>query len=365
MALFSRLQQVASQRAMGSRVRKRLARVERAPLHTFAHYAEAIAKLHAHQPALIGVEGSISFAQWNIRSNRIARFARSQGWRPGEAVALWMANGADQICLWTGLAKVGCVSALMDVSMHDRDVARALAMIEARALIVDSAMALRLASFADDIPARLEIFVTGPAVQYETVKVAGLPLLLAGFSTADLPHAERPELKLNAPALVLFATGGAKRVQPRWYEHGQLLRMMFGVATAMAIARDDRVLVSAPFHHRAGALAVLGAALLNGACCVLPPDTASIDLLAEIAHHECTLVLLDDAVCARLMSSPVVPGERDHGLRAGAGTLRDGALTHGFQQRFGVPEMFAIDDGGVDAASLCQLVAGGGHIMPL
>ena len=204
MALFSRLQQVASQRAMGSRVRKQLARVERAPSRTFAHYAEAIAKLHAQQPALIGAHGVISFAQWNVRANQIARFARSQGWRPGEAVALWMGNSADQICLWTGLAKVGCVSALMDVSMHDRDVVRALSMIEARALIVDPAMAARLANFAETIPARLEIFVTGPLVHFDTVRIAGLPVLLAGFSTANLPHAEQPELKLNTPALVLF-----------------------------------------------------------------------------------------------------------------------------------------------------------------
>ncbi|VAW04763.1 hypothetical protein MNBD_ALPHA04-1004, partial [hydrothermal vent metagenome] len=52
-----------------------------------------------------------TYAEFDARANQIAHWALSQGFKAGDAVALFMENSPDYVATWFGLSKVGVVTA--------------------------------------------------------------------------------------------------------------------------------------------------------------------------------------------------------------------------------------------------------------
>ena len=87
------------------------------PDRTFRDIAEELAAKHADKPALVSDREGFTYAEWNNRANRYARWLRAQGLRKGDVVALFMPNRPEYICIWTGGSKLGCITALINTNL--------------------------------------------------------------------------------------------------------------------------------------------------------------------------------------------------------------------------------------------------------
>src|ERR1700683_4565271 len=65
----------------------------------------------AHQfdtaTALASTEATLSYRELAIRCNQYARWGLAQGLKPGDSVALMMANCAEYMAIWLGLTRIG------------------------------------------------------------------------------------------------------------------------------------------------------------------------------------------------------------------------------------------------------------------
>jgi fatty-acyl-CoA synthase len=70
---------------------------------------------HQQRTAFITESGvEISYAQFDRYANRVAHWALAQGLKPGDTVALYMANRWEYVAIWYGLSKVGIMAALLN-----------------------------------------------------------------------------------------------------------------------------------------------------------------------------------------------------------------------------------------------------------
>lgn len=50
-------------------------------------------------------------------SNKIGNYFKSQGFKKGDTVALLLESRPEYVCIWLGLAKIGCVTALINTNL--------------------------------------------------------------------------------------------------------------------------------------------------------------------------------------------------------------------------------------------------------
>lgn len=73
------------------------------------------------------------------RSNKVAHVFLQQGnLKKGDCVALLMSNEPDFLCVWFGLAKIGCSVAFLNTSIKSRSLLHCFTCCGAKTLVVGS-----------------------------------------------------------------------------------------------------------------------------------------------------------------------------------------------------------------------------------
>src|SRR5436305_10923643 len=129
---------------------------------------------------------------------------RAQGLRKGDAVALFMPNGPEYICVWTGGTKIGCITALINSNLTGKGLAHCITIAEAKVLIVDAALAREFETARGLIDAKLRVFVHGDAAGGPCSDSPRLDTALAEFSADNIPAGEREPMTTADKALYIY-----------------------------------------------------------------------------------------------------------------------------------------------------------------
>lgn len=87
-----------------------------------------------------------SHGQWTLKelddfSNRVAAYFTQHGFKHGDEVALFMNNCPEYIGIWLGLAKAGCVTALINTNQRMKTLAHSVNTVNAKAVIFGNGFA--------------------------------------------------------------------------------------------------------------------------------------------------------------------------------------------------------------------------------
>ena len=101
--------------------------------------ADLIERRAARQPqdVFVRFEGrAVCYAEHNAAANRIAHWALEKGLGKGDVVALLMENRPEYLAVWSGLAKVGATTALLNTELSGKALAHVLDAADCRALVL-------------------------------------------------------------------------------------------------------------------------------------------------------------------------------------------------------------------------------------
>jgi amino acid adenylation domain-containing protein len=208
-----------------------------------------------HAPAVVGAERSVTYAELDRDSNRVANYLRSRGIEPGATVGVALERSVDLPTLLLGILKAGAAYVPLDPS-YPRD--RLLWMIE------DAAVSFIL---ADERCARFPL--TG-AVSADVAEALS--------ATSD----RRPAVTHGPTSLayIMYTSGSTGRPKGVAIEHRGVVRLVRATDYA-AIETSDTFLQFAPLAFDASTFEIW-APLLNGARLAVPrPGLHAMD---ELAH---------------------------------------------------------------------------------
>src|SRR5690348_7309037 len=105
------------------------------------------------KPALIEIDRlALTYAELNAGVNRLAHHLAAQGIRKGDHVAVLSDNSIEHMIALYAIAKAGAVSVALDPKWTPLETAQALSFFDCRLLILDRALADKVAAVAPGSP---------------------------------------------------------------------------------------------------------------------------------------------------------------------------------------------------------------------
>lgn len=329
------------------RALRRVKPIARAPDRTWCDQAEELARRFPDRPALLSPTENFTFAAFDARANRYARWARAQGIAKGDCVALFMPNRPEYLAAWLGVARAGGVTALINTHLRREALAHSLSIVEPRLAIVDASMLEAYRTADDLLDAPPAVWVLGEAA---TDDRGDRPLgpALAALADAPLAPEERTALTINDRCLYIYTSGTTGLPKAANLNHYRVQAIMNGFSAAVDARPSDRIYVCLPLYHSAGGVLGVGITLTVGGSAVIAERFSAAHFWDDVADNDCTIFQYIGELCRYLLNAPAHPKERAHRLRIIDGNGLGADIWEAFQARFAIPrilEWYAATEG--------------------
>jgi len=192
----------------------------------------------------------VTFSQMRDRSCAAANVLTDNGVTKGDTVALFTATCAEWVYFWLGAARIGAVTAAVNIANKDEFLAHALRLARAKVVVTDAERRPRLEEVADRVASLKTTLVVGDSLTEALAKVP---------STTSDTEPTGPD-ELAALFFTSGTTGPSKAVATTWH---YLFSAAAGVAAAWEIDRGEVVWSAMPLFHLSAAPSVLVPLLLG------------------------------------------------------------------------------------------------------
>jgi fatty-acyl-CoA synthase len=286
---------------------------------TTAQQLDAAAAQFAGRPLILTEDRSYTYAEVRDWSIRLAAGLLALGVRPGDHVAVDMANFPDVIALKFAVARVGAVSVSVNFLLRHEELRYVLAQSEASVLItMDEFRGLDYLDALDRIAPGWERHAGGaalPRLRHVFVRGGSGPpprgrpledLIRLGKPVSDEAVLERTAAgDPFAFSDLLYTSGTTGQAKGVLLQHDAVLRTAYACAYTRAFQDGRRVMFALPIYHVFGYIEATVAVLFaGGAVCPFPVFDAE-RMLAAIGRHR-----VNELICVPAMTSVILQKAR-------------------------------------------------------
>jgi fatty-acyl-CoA synthase len=292
---------------------------------TTAQLFDEVVERHPDRPFVLGNGLTLTYRQMQQWSIRLAGGLLAVGVRPGDRVAVDMANFPDFIALKFAVARIGAVSVAINFLLRRDELAYVLSQSEASVLItMDEFRGLNYLDCLDSIapgweengggealPALRHVFVRPVAAR---VPARGAPLSCLEQAGAAIPA--EAVLRVTGkcdPAKVsdiLYTSGTTGSPKGVMLVHDSVVRTAYASAYTRAFGDGRRICYALPMYHVFGYVEAMVAALFVGGAVVPFAVFEAASMLRAVADHQVDELICVPAMTSRLLDE-VVAGDYD------------------------------------------------------
>jgi 2,3-dihydroxybenzoate-AMP ligase len=262
---------------------------------TIGEQFHATAERFPDRDAVVALDGRLTYAELDARTDQIAAGLLDLGLRPGDPVIFQVNNKLSTILAWYGVLKAGLVPVATLAAHRRHEIDQISRRTEAVAHLVDAAPDARfdLLAFAGECAAdhptlRHVLTVGAPAPTAGSTRVEDLGVNIAREEARDVVRSIQADL--DPTDLAVFQLSGGTtdipKVIPR--RHAEYWYNSHAYAQRFGVCEHSRVGHIMPVIHNAGIVCGVHAAHSAGACLLLgsPDVTESYPFLAaeKVTH---------------------------------------------------------------------------------
>jgi fatty-acyl-CoA synthase len=283
---------------------------------TTAGLLDSVAAGHPDRPFLLTDGAPVTYAAMVAWSERLAAGLLRLGVRPGDKVAVDIANVPEVVALRFAVSRIGAVAVSVNIQLRRDELGYVLRQSRARVLVtMDRFRDLDYLTELDHIAPGWDRRPRGRAggvdlPELREVLVHGM----AGTAPRGIPFTELDgggELAM-APAGdpgdvsdILYTSGTTGKPKGVQLSHDALLRTAYSSALTRAFADGWRVLFALPLHHVFGYVEGLLAAMFVGGAVCLHATFDPVRMLGDVGAHR-----IDELICIPSMTSALVSHAR-------------------------------------------------------
>lgn len=273
---------------------------------------------------------AFSYAQANARVDAVVRGLWSVDVRPGQRVAVCMANRPSLLSLVAAISRLGAVAAMVPPHAPDDELVDLAERAGADHVVTDPE---RAQAFVD---AGLEVLVLGGGGAARELGEGIVDLERIDPDTVELPDALDLDAGLGGDLAMLLFTGGddgrarvARVTNRRW------ALAALGTAAGARLTSADTVYCCLPLSHPTGLLIAASGALVGGARLALAPRFEAETFWKDVRRYGASIVFYLGDMLAPLLDAAQVPGDAHHPIDVLAGTRMSEEVTAALRARFG------------------------------
>lgn len=263
----------------------------------------------------------VTFEQMRRRSCAAANALLDLGIGPGDCVALFTATCPEWIYFWLGAARVGAVTAAVNVASKGDFLLHALRLSRAKAIITDAERRSRVAEVADRLPELSDIVVRGyshiDVLNDQAARSVGEHLGEVGDT--------------GALFFTSGTTGASKAVATTWH---YLFSTAATAASAWEFGPGEVLWTAMPLFHLSAAPSIL-APMLVGGTTVLAPAFHPGAVWDEVRACGAVGFAGAGAMVSMLLRQPPDPRDAQLPLRFISAAPIDAAVYHDIEKRYG------------------------------
>ncbi|HZZ48544.1 MAG TPA: class I adenylate-forming enzyme family protein [Pseudonocardia sp.] len=262
----------------------------------------AVAAESPDRPYVITDDRSFSYAEIDRWATRIAGGLRRAGVRPGEHVALVMANFPEFVAVRYAIARVGAVCVPVNFLNRCDELGYVLRQSGAVALVtMDRFRDLEYLSFLDQLAPGWERAGGGdriPALRtvvvHPTESGGGRPgaATLDSLSEGPEPDLSHVDRDASCAADILYTSGTTGEPKGVLLTHDMLLRTAYASAFSRAFSDSHRITFSLPMYHVFGYVEGMLSVLFVGGSIVPQVAFGPASTLRAVERHRATDALL-------------------------------------------------------------------------
>lgn len=286
--------------------------------------------------AMVSADRSMTWAELEEESARLAGGYRALGLAPGDRVASLMPNRIDLVVHYLACFRAGLVATPLNYRYTAREIDHALAVSGARALLAHGERAGDIA--ASELSGGLEL----GTIAYGEAELGAAPEGEWGHRFADLLAAEPlpagPPADPTEPAAIFFTSGSTGPAKGVTHTRESLRWMIASAAAAFELTPEDVFLPGSSMSHIGSFLWALTTLWVGGRV-VVARTTDSHELLPLLREQQPTvLAMIPAALSALVRDHDLQPGDFSslRICRAGADKVSTELLTE-FAARAGFP----------------------------
>jgi long-chain acyl-CoA synthetase len=284
------------------------------------------------KPAMVLGETTISYAELDGLSDRVAANLAAGGLATGDRVGLQVPNIPEFVIAYFGILKAGGVVVPMNVLLKAPEIEFQLRDSGAVAMIAFGPAAAEAAQAAGGAAVR-SVYVAGPAAGPAP---PGTPFddLLAG----DPPGPRLAAVSPADPAVIIYTSGTTGAPKGAVLSHFTLYMNADTSGRLFDFEDSDVVLVALPLFHIFGLSSTLNICVLLGGTMSLAPRFEAAAVLGQIQRDRVTIFEGVPTMYAALLQAPGLDGYDLSSLRVAisGGAPIPAEVIDSFERRFGV-----------------------------
>ncbi len=301
--------------------------------------------------AFIEDDKTFTFDEFDAYANQVAGWALSQGYKPGDTIAVFAQNRMEYVALWYGMTKIGVIPALINYQLAGSALAHCMNISDARHLILDAELKKAWESALKDIKGDVTALTAfGDVKGYDS-----FDQVISGMSQDRPPRSIRSGIKAGDKCMKMFTSGTTGMPKAAKVTHVRAEYYMLGFAAGAQTRATDRMMMVLPLYHATGGLCGVGAAISKGGAVIVRRKFSASKFWDECVEYGATLFMYVGELCRFLLSAPPHPNERKHKLRWIMGNGLRPEVWPGFVERFNIPHVLEFYGATEGNASLVNL----------
>ncbi|CAB4055331.1 SLC27A1_4 [Lepeophtheirus salmonis] len=313
-------------------------------------------KKHGDSPAIFFEDVVWTFLDLESYSNRVARYLISQGFVPGDCVALYMENRPEYVGIWLGCAKAGIVPALINTHIVGNPLRHSIDVASASAVIYGVELSKPINEIKSLLP-NIKYYESGSTTtspEYSEISVhhgstsdhhdQQHSAQQLSFTDDKLLHNPNCDLtsKYFDTEIKKFST---ESVPPPILDkssnfRSKLLFYYFAAGSYylnnMGNIKDLCLYNPLPLYHSAGGLVGIGIMMVFGVRIAIRRKFSVRNFWKDCIKYNCTGAQYIGEICRYLLSSPETPEDKSHNIQLLFGNGLRPTIWNQFTERFGV-----------------------------
>lgn len=249
-------------------------------------YLARAASEFADRPLVITDDSVMSYAEVDAAATRIAQMLRNRGIKPGDRVAMLMANYPVTVALLFGIWRAEATAVPLNTLYRPEELGFVLAQSAPRLLIAMTGFLKR--DYAKEIPT---ILPAGVDLLFYDPETPASSDLVAAIDAVTTIQPAGPVDAERFPAVIMYTSGTTGSPKGVMLTHDNLLRAAYAGAHHQAFEDGRRAIFSLPLYHGFGLVVGLLSGIVVGGSIVPLPRFDPRAILTGIGRHRATYLM--------------------------------------------------------------------------
>ncbi|CAF0866595.1 unnamed protein product [Adineta ricciae] len=299
-------------------------------------------KQYQSKACLILDDKSLSFQQIEDLTNQLANFFSAEGFKHGDIIALILENSLEYPCVWVGMSKIGCITALINTNLRGKPLIHSISTVNAKSVITSTHILSEIENELNELGIN-KVYLFDPkesittnetSTSFESIQLYDQLQVCSTQPPKPLPY------DLKHPVFYIFTSGTTGLPKAAVIKHSRFLLGTFGFLCGTGIKPTDIMYNTLPLYHSLGGWVCITYSLVGGCTTVIRKKFSASNFWKDCVKYRCTGFTYVGELCRFLLAQPPSEFDQKHSIKFCSGNGLRQNLWMSFSKRFNIKNIY-------------------------